>query len=482
MSRDERFDGRFFTGVLTTGIYCRPICPARTPLRRNVTFFKQAAAAEAAGFRACKRCRPDTTPDARDWNVRSDIVRRAMSLIDGGALDDGDVASLAAQLHVGDRHLRRLFAAETGTSPNEIARHRRLRRARHLIESTDMAIGDVAFSAGYSSLRQFNDSIRAAFGTTPSDLRRDRAHAPLAPAQLTIRLPLTEPYDPYPIERFIRTHITPGLESFRGSEYIRAFGSGDNRAIVSIASPTASYVQVGIAPLAGDALSEVISGVRRLFDLEASPDAIGAVLKKDPILKPLVIKRPGMRVPGALEPFEAAVRVVLGQQVSVSGANTIAGRIVARWGVPTGAPERPEFSFPSPEVIADAPIEEAGMPGQRGRAVRELAGAVASGAIDLTGGEEHEVTKAQLLALPGIGPWSASYISMRAVRDPDAFPLGDLGLAKAFTHFGGGGKAELEKRSERWRPWGSYAAMHLWASLEDLSAPSPTKSGRKERA
>ena len=478
-SRDKRFDGRFFTGVLTTGIYCRPICPARTPLRQNVTFFKQAAAAEAAGFRACKRCRPNTIPDAKDWNVRSDTVRRAMSLIDAGALDDGDVADLARQLHIGDRHLRRLFSEETGTSPNEIARHRRLRRARHLIESTDMPISDVAFSAGYSSLRQFNDSIRMAFGTTPSALRRDGSHGRLAPARLTIRLPLTEPYDPYPIERFIRSHITPGLESFEGDEYVRAFGSGADRAIVSISRPASSHVQVQIAPLEGDTLSAVIRGVRRLFDLDASPDAIGAVLRRDPILRPLVAKRPGMRVPGAMEPFEAAVRVVLGQQVSVSGANTIAGRIVSRWGAPTHAPEGPEFSFPAPEVLADAPIEESGMPGQRGRAVRELASAVASGAIDLSGAEEHDATKAKLLALPGIGPWSASYISMRAVRDPDAFPLGDLGLAKAFTHLGGGTKTDLEQRSERWRPWGSYAAMHLWAALENIP-PSPKKTRRKE--
>ena len=466
-SRDSRFDGRFFTGVLTTGIYCRPICPARTPLRRNVTFFKQAAAAEAAGFRACKRCRPNTAPDARDWNVSSDTVRRAMSLIDAGVLDRGDVGSLAAQLHVGERHLRRLFAAETGTSPNEIARHRRLRRARHLIESTDMPISDVAFSAGYASLRQFNDSIKAGFGATPSGLRREKG-TKLAPARLTIRLPLTDPYDPEPVQRFLRSHITPGLETFDGETYLRAFGSGNDRAVVSISVlHEAGHAQVGIAPVAGDALAEVIRGVRRLLDLSAAPNAIAAVLTKDPLLRPLVRKRPGMRVPGALEPFEAAVRVVLGQQVSVGGANTIAGRIVERWGVPTGVVSGPSFSFPSPVVLAEAPVEEAGMPGQRGRAVRNLAAAVADGDIDLLNSGSSQELREKLLALPGIGPWSAAYIAMRASGDPDAFPVGDLGLVKAFAALGGGSKAELERRTERWRPWGSYAAMHLWASLGD---------------
>ena len=463
-SRDDRFDGRFFTGVLTTGIYCRPVCPARTPLRRNVTFFKQAAAAEAAGFRACRRCRPNAAPDARDWNVSSDMVRRAMTLIDAGALDEGDVASLAAELHVGERHLRRLFAAETGTSPNEIARHRRLRRARHLIESTDMPISDIAFSAGYSSLRQFNDSIRSGYGASPSELRRDRKGR-LAPARLTIRLPLGDPYDPEAVLRFIHSHVTAGLETFDGTDYVRAFGSGDDRAIVTVSlRASEGRVHVGIEPLDGDPLSDVIAGVRRLLDLSASPKAIGAVLGRDPLLRPLVARRPGMRVPGALEPFEAAVRVVLGQQVSVAGANTIAGRIVARWGTPVG---RGLSSFPAPEVLTEAPVEEAGMPGQRGRAVRALAAAVANGDIELAGAEEHSVTRAKLLELPGIGPWSAAYIAMRAAGDPDAFPVGDLGLVKAFAALGGGGKAELEERTERWRPWGSYAAMHLWASLSD---------------
>lgn len=474
-SRDRRFDGRFFTGVLTTGIYCRPICPARTPLRRNVTFFKQAAAAEAAGFRACKRCRPETSPDARDWNVASDVVRRAMELIDAGALDDGDVASLAARLHVGDRHLRRLFAMETGTSPNEIARHRRLRRARHLIESTDMPISDVAFSAGYASLRQFNDSIRTGFGTTPSALRRERKRGRLAPARLTVRLRLTQPYDAYPIERFIASHITPGLETFEDGNYVRAFGWGENRAVVRTARPgDAPYLSVGIEPLTGDAVNGVISGVRRLFDLAASPAAIGATLRRDPILRPLVAKRPGMRVPGALEPFEAAVRVILGQQVSVAGANTIAGRIVERWGAPTNLANGPRFHFPAPEVLADVPVEEAGMPGQRGRAVRAFAQAVADGTFDLASPDDPRSVREQLLALPGIGPWSAGYIAMRAMGHPDSFPVGDLGLIKAFTALGGGSKRDLEQRTERWRPWGSYAAMHLWAALDDLPKPAPT--------
>jgi AraC family transcriptional regulator of adaptative response / DNA-3-methyladenine glycosylase II len=466
-SRDARFDGRFFTGVLTTGIYCRPICPARTPLRRNVTFFKQAAAAEAAGFRPCKRCRPDTTPDARDWNVRSDIVRRAMTLIDQGALDEGDVAALAARLHVGDRHLRRLFALETGTSPNEIARHRRLRRARHLIESNVMPISEVAYSAGYSSLRQFNDSIRTAFGTTPSALRAQPRRGKLVPARLTVRLSLPEPYDAEPAERFLASHVTPGLESFDEGTFRRAFGSGARRAIVSVAPVEESHLTIGFEPLEGDVLAEVIAGVRRLYDLDSSPTVIASSLRRDPLLRALVKRRPGMRVPGAIEPFEAAVRVVIGQQVSVTGANTISGRIVARWGEPTGT--EPSFHFPAPEVLAEAPVEEAGMPGQRGRAVRALAAAVASGDIPLTGPADPAEVREKLLALPGIGPWSAAYIAMRALGDPDAFPLGDLGLVKAFERRGGGTKTDLERRAERWRPWGSYAAMHLWASLADES-------------
>lgn len=459
-SRDPRFDGRFFTGVTSTGIYCRPICPARTPARRNVRFFACAAAAEEAGFRACRRCRPEQSADAPGGNVHADLVARALLLIREGVVDDEGVRGLARHLAVSERHLHRLFLAELGAGPLAVARTRRAQRARLLLDK-DLPVTEVAFLAGYASIRQFNASMRAAFGATPSELRRSPAAAAPIPEGLSLRLPAARPLDADALLGFLAARALPGVEEVRAGRYRRTLPGGVVEVDLGAAEARLRVRLQHDADLAG-----IVRRVRDLCDLDADPTAIGSALRGDPILAPLVAARPGLRVPGAAEPFECAVRAVLGQQVSVASATTLAARLVRRHGTALAAPDGGlTHRFPAPATLAEADLSDLGITGTRIRALQALARAVADGELVLDGSAEPAEVAGALCALPGVGPWTAGYIAMRVLRDPDALPDGDLGLRRALAARGGDGSAGgLTARGERWRPWRAYAALHLWTA------------------
>ncbi|TQM76906.1 DNA-3-methyladenine glycosylase II [Thermopolyspora flexuosa] len=456
-ARDARFDGRFYTGVLTTGIYCRPICPARTPARRNVRFFRHPAAAEAAGFRPCKRCRPELSPGDPGWDVRADLVGRALRLIDDGVVDDCGVAGLARRLHVTDRHLRRLFLAELGVGPRSVARTRRLLLAKRLLTETTLPIGDVAFAAGFGSLRQFNAAMREAYGFAPGELRRNGAGAAAARrtggaeggGAITLRLHHRRPYEAGALLEFLAARAVPGVEAVDGTGYRRVVPGG-----VITLTPADGHVALRATLSDTRQLARIVARCRRLLDLDADPDAIAATLGATP-LRPLVERRPGLRVPGAFDGFEMAVRAVVGQQVSVAGARTLLGRLVARAGERTAD----GHLFPTAERLADADLAGLGLTERRVRTLRTLAERVARGEIDLDGAQDPAEVTVRLLAVPGIGPWTAGYIAMRALRDPDAWPDGDLGLRRAMRRLGIG-----DDEIGRWRPWRAYAAQYLWSA------------------
>lgn len=455
-SRDPRFDGRFFTGVTSTGIYCRPICPARTPARRNVRFFACAAAAEAAGFRACRRCRPETSPDTPGWDVRADLVGRALQLVRAGVVDDEGVHGLASRLAVSERHLHRLFVAELGVGPLAVARTRRAQVARLLLDR-DLPVTEVAFAAGYASIRTFNASMREAFGATPTELRRAPASRRAEPAVLSLRLRAPQPLDAQALLAFLARRAVPGAEEVTDGRYRCTVGDS----VVDVAlRPGGARLRLALAD--GADLARIVRGVRDLCDLQTDVAAVGDALAGDPLLAPLVAARPDLRVPGAVDRFACAVRAVLGQQVSVAGATTLTSRIVHRHGAPLAAADgHLTHRFPAPDALADADLSGLGVTGARIRALRALARAVSDGSLDLDG-PPGEVT-AGLRALPGFGPWTTGSIAMRALRDPDALPTGDLGLRRALAARGTDGSVgALAARAERWRPWRAYAAMHLW--------------------
>jgi len=454
-SRDPRFDGRFWVGVRTTGVYCRPVCPSRTPLPRNVDFYAHPAAAEDAGLRPCRRCRPDAAPGSSGWKGGAGLVDRALRLIDEGALDDGDVAGLATRLHVGDRHLRRLFREHLGTTPDAVARTRRAHLARRLLADTDLRVADVAFAAGFGSVRQCNDVCRAVFRATPSQLRaeqRGRGAGPAGgPGALTLRLAARSPFDGATVLEWLAVRAVPGLEEVADGAYRRRVAVGDRTGTVRVV-PAAAGVVASVDLPPGTHLGSVVAGVRRLFDLDADPQAVDAHLGADPVLAPLVADRPGMRVPAWWSGFEAAVRAVVGQQISVAAARTVVGRIVAAHGV--------DGAFPPPEHLLDAPLEGLGMNGQRAATVRRLADAVLAGAVVLDGSVGHDELVRSLVALRGIGPWTAEYVALR-MGEPDAFPAEDLHLGRLL------GDAD----PDRWRPWRAYAAMHLWTAPRPGGSP-----------
>ncbi|MEX0658139.1 MAG: Ada metal-binding domain-containing protein [Egibacteraceae bacterium] len=458
-SRDARFDGRFFTGVTSTGIYCRPVCPARTPARRNVRFFACAAAAQEAGFRACRRCRPETAPDAPGWDVRADLVGRGLAAIRDGVVDAEGIPGLARRLAVSRRHLHRVFVAELGAGPLAVARTQRAQRARLLLDE-DLPLTDVAFCAGYASIRQFNASMRAAFGATPTELRRSSTRG-ARPAALRLRLPVVAPLDAGALLGFLATRAVAGVEDVVDGVYRRTVG--DSVVELAVGGGAARLV-VRLGPAAD--LAGIVRGVRALADLDTDPAAVGAVLGGDPLLAPMVAARPGLRVPGSVDGFECAVRAVLGQQVSVAGAITLATRLVRRHGQALAAPDGTlTHRFPTPEALTDADLSGLGITGTRIQALRALASAVATGDLVLDGRGDHAAVTARLQALPGFGPWTAGYVAMRALRDPDALPVGDLGLRRALeAREGASTPADLATRAEAWRPWRAYAAMHLWTA------------------
>ena len=471
-ARDSRFDGWFFTAVKTTGIYCRPSCPARTPKRENVVFYPSAAAAQAAGFRACMRCRPDAVPGSPEWDLRADLVGRAMRLIADGVVDREGVSGLARRLGYSERHLHRRLVDRLGAGPLQLARARRAQTARVLLETTDLPITDVAFAAGFSSVRQFGDTIREVFALAPRELRRRRPRAPGAPraartgATLSLRLPYRAPLDAAGLMAFLGARAVPGVEERLNGSYRRSLRLPHGAGTVEL-SPAGGHVQ---AALRLDDLRDLAAAVercRRLLDLDSDPQAVVDALGGDALLGGLVREAPGRRVPGHVDGAELGLRAVLGQQVSVAGAATVAGRLAAELGEPLEAPLGGVARlFPSTAAIASADPEALPMPRSRARALAGLAAVIEAGELELDPGADRADTERRLLALPGIGPWTAAYVAMRALRDPDAFLPTDLGVRHALERLGRDGSPRAASAAaEAWRPYRAYATQHLWAQL-----------------
>jgi AraC family transcriptional regulator, regulatory protein of adaptative response / DNA-3-methyladenine glycosylase II len=460
-SRDARFDGRFVTAVRTTGIYCRPSCPAQTPKRENVSFFPRPAAAAAAGYRACKRCRPDAAPGSPEWDVRGDLAARALRGIEAGVVDSDGISGLARRLNVSERHLHRVLVAEVGVGPLALARTRRAQTARVLIDHTDLSLSSIAFSAGFASIRQFNDVMRAEFGCPPSELRRRPIPTGEAEGTLTLRLQHRRPYAATPLLHWLGVRAVTGIEELDGDVYRRVV---DGRIVELQPLPDAGHVLARVQ--VGDVghVADLVARCRRLLDLDADPLAVDDVLGADPLLAPAVERHPGMRVPGTVDGFELAVRAVLGQQVSVAAARTFAGRLVEQCGKPLDAPRASlTHTFPTAETVAEHPLDAIGLTRSRVTTLRALAESVASGRLQLDVTADRDEARARLLELPGIGPWTVEYVAMRALRDPDAFPASDLVLRRALD--------ADPARSEAWRPWRAYAAMHLWHGSAALQTP-----------
>jgi AraC family transcriptional regulator of adaptative response / DNA-3-methyladenine glycosylase II len=467
-AEDPRFDGWVFCGVKTTGIYCRPSCPARTPKRENVRFFATAAAAQAAGFRACKRCRPDATPGSPDWDRRADLVGRAMRLIADGVVDREGVIGLAGRLGYSERHVYRELVAVVGAGPLALARAQRAQTARILLETTGVSIIEVAFAAGFQSVRQFNATIRDVFASTPREIRaRAKRHGRAeGGGAIVLRLPYRAPLDGDGLLAFLALRAVPGVEQALDDAYRRSLRLPHGGGVLEL-RPLDGHVE---ARYWLDDLRDLAAAMQRsraLLDLDSDPHAVVQALGGDELLGPLVRAAPGRRVPGHVDGHELAVRAVLGQQVSLAGARRLAARLASDYGEPL---ERPigavTHLFPSAQALAGADPERLAMPRARGRALLGLAAALAAGELTLDAGTDREQARARLLALPGIGPWTADYVAMRALRDPDAFLPSDLGVRHALEQLGQDARpAAAERLAERWRPYRAYAVQHLWAQL-----------------
>jgi AraC family transcriptional regulator, regulatory protein of adaptative response / DNA-3-methyladenine glycosylase II len=480
-SKDARFDGWFVTAVLTTRIYCRPSCPVRPPFARNVRFYPTAAAAQRAGFRACKRCRPDASPGSPEWNVRGDVVARAMRLIADGTVDREGVTGLAARVGYTTRQLERLLQAEVGANPLALARAQRTQTARVLIETTDLPFGDVAFAAGFSSIRQFNDTVRTVCDVTPTALRQ-RARARFgrgdagAVGMLSLRLPVRTPFAYEGLFGHLAASAVPGVEEVRDGAYRRTLRLPTGNGIVSL-TPEPDHVRCCLVLDDFRDLSTAIARCRRLLDLDADPEAVVDTLGADAGLSPLVAKAPGQRIPRTVDEAELALRVVLGQQVSVKAARTHAARLVAAYGQPlTDANGGLTHVFPAVEHLADIDPRHLAFPKSRQRSLIALVQALAAGDVVLDAGCDWNHAREQLLALPGIGPWTAEVIAMRGLGDPDAFPASDLGVLLAAKQLGlPADPRPLTEHSARWRPWRSYAVQHLWTALDHAVNHWPPK-------
>jgi AraC family transcriptional regulator, regulatory protein of adaptative response / DNA-3-methyladenine glycosylase II len=467
--RDARFDGRFFTGVKTTGIYCRPICPARTPRSENVTFYPTAAAAQEAGFRPCLRCRPETAPDLGAWRGTSNTVSRALSLIELGALDEASVDALASRLGVGERQLRRLFQQHLGASPVAVAQTRRILLAKQLIHETQLTMAEIAFAAGFGSVRRFNETFSILFGRPPRELRHARKTDAAATPQgeISLLLRYLPPYDWPAMLDFLRRRAIQGIERVTADSYTRSVEVDGVHGIVTVAQGRGNALRATVRFPKLSALPTIIARLRRVFDLAADPVAITAHLAKDPALAPLVKARPGLRVPGAWDGFELAIRAVLGQQITVGAAVRLAGRLVAAHGANLAEPDDDvTHVFPRPETLASANLAALGMPKSRAATLSAVAAAVVADPhlFDATSDLDDAVRR--LRVIRGVGEWTAQYIALRQLREPDAFPAADIGLMRAIA--GREGRAhsssELLDRANAWRPWRAYAAQHLWAA------------------
>lgn len=461
--RDERFDGVFFTGVTSTGIFCRPSCPAITPKPANIVFHPSAASAQAAGFRACKRCRPDAVPGSPEWDVRADTLARAVRLIGDGLVDREGVAGLAARLGYTPRQLQRLTAAELGASPLTLARAQRAHSARVLLETTDLPVSEVAFAAGFGSIRSFNDAIGAFFGGTPTALRgRTHGRRPetSALATLHLRLSLRSPFNPTNVFGHLAATAVPGVEEWRDGEYRRTLRLPHGPGIVAL-SPRADHVATTLHLTDPRDLTPAIGRCRRLLDLDADPIAVDTALAADPVLAPLVAAGPGRRVPRTVDGDEFALRAVIGQQVSTVRAQNLARRLVSTYGDPVFDPIG-GLTHLFPRAANLTGLEPADLPGPAARrnAFVRLARALAAGDIDLSPGADRAAARAALAAIPGIGPWTVEIVAMRSLGDPDAFPATDLGVRRAAAELG---LTQPVAAAERWRPWRAYAVQYLWA-------------------
>lgn len=461
-SRDPRFDGKFFIAVTSTRIYCRPICPARSPKDENIRYYPTAAAAQAAGFRPCLRCRPEAAPGTPAWSGTSSIVSRALRLITDGALDHGGVDALADRLGVTARHLRRLFLQHLGAAPLNVALTRRVHFAKKLIDETDLPIAQVAFASGFGSLRRFNGEIQRTYSRTPTELRRLSRRQPGDSECYRFRLAYRPPYDWNAAINFLAARATPGVEIVEAGRYQRTIELDGVTGSIAV-SPAEEGPALVVDVHFGDPrrLLTIVERVRRMFDIGADPSVIGSELSADPLLRRVLARHAGIRTPGAWDPFELTVRAILGQQISVAAATTIAGRVCARWGTEVSGSAALTHLFPTPAQLVDARLEEAGIVSARAATLRALSRAVLDGRVCF----DSESILPALRAIGGIGEWTAQYVAMRALNEPDAFPSGDLVLRRVA---GGLTARELDRRSDAWRPWRAYAVMLLWQAARDL--------------
>jgi AraC family transcriptional regulator of adaptative response / DNA-3-methyladenine glycosylase II len=478
LARDGRFDGVFFTAVVSTGIYCRPVCPAKTPLKRNCRFLSTAAAAEAAGFRPCLRCRPELSPAVPDGALDG-TAQRAFAFTQSGEFSHDRIGDIAAELGLSERQLRRLFMREYGLPPIAFAQTQRLLFAKRLLQETALPITDVAFSAGFGSVRRFNTLFRDRYGAAPSDLRSARV-SPMTET-ISLRLAYRPPFAWQQLLDFLGRRAIAGVEAVSGNAYCRSVEIDGERGWLKV-EPMAGRdcLLVTLPPSLTRVLMNVLARLRHLFDLDANPLVIAEQLASDPRLAPLIARNPGLRVPGAWDGFELAVRAVLGQQVSVRGASTLAARLAREFGEPASTPhEAISYFAPGAKALAAATPEKIaaiGMPLKRAATLHALARAVAAGEIRLHAGADAAATIGKLKTISGIGDWTAQYIVMRALRWPDAFPAGDLGLRKALGAAGPMAEAEVLRAGEMWRPWRAYAAVHLWSALSANGIGTPDKT------
>jgi AraC family transcriptional regulator, regulatory protein of adaptative response / DNA-3-methyladenine glycosylase II len=485
ISRDPRFDGKFYIAVTSTGIYCRPICPSRYAKRANVRFFGSPAAAEAAGFRPCLRCRPEAAPGTPAWLGTAAVVRRALRLINEGALDEDSVEALAARLGIGPRHLLRLFSRHVGASPMAVAQTRRLHFAVCLLEQTDLPITQIAMAAGFGSCRRFNDAFRHTYQRAPRELRRAGRHSGRGSEEVVLRLAYRPPYDWAHMRDFLATRAVAGVERVDARGYARTVACEGGPALICVSAlPGAHALELRVAGAPPAALLQLSCAARRVFDLAADPQRIGLELATDALIGPLLRQRPGLRIPGAWEPFECAVRAVLGQQVSVAAARTFAARLVAQAGTPiTCGSDGLTHLFPTAAALGAANLGALGITRSRAATLHALARAVIERRIDF--GAAPEEVAAALAAVPGIGPWTAQYVALRALAEPDALPSGDLVLRRLAAPDGRPlSVRELELRARDWQPWRGYAVMHLWhaASERERAVPPGGASHRPRPA
>jgi AraC family transcriptional regulator of adaptative response / DNA-3-methyladenine glycosylase II len=479
LSRDARFDGKFFIGVIGSGVYCRSICPAPTAKEKNVRYFPSAAAAAEAGFRPCLRCRPESSPGTPAWLGTSNTVSRALRLIGESGLEDGGIEVLAERLGVGSRHLRRLFLRHLGATPIAVAQTRRLHFAKKLIDETSLPMAQIAVASGFGCVRRFNAGIRKIYHRTPTQIRGLARQRVVQPGhQYLFRLHFRPPYHWKGMLAFLAARATPGVEVVELGSYRRTISLNGHDGSFEVSVDEARNALIARIEF-GDphSLFFIVERIRAMFDLNADWTDIARILSSDPVLAERVQAAPGLRVPGCWNGFELATRTILGQQVTVKAATALAGRIVRSFGRPFSASGGLSYLFPSPEVLADADLASIGLPRKRAATIRALARAVSDGQVRFEGIVESDVFLARLGEIPGIGKWTEQYVAMRALGEPDAFPSGDLGLLRALALES---TRELERRAEAWRPWRAYAAMHLWNIASDCSVrPNKPASSKK---